>query len=243
MYYYSINVVSLSYLPSIIGKLFLSKSLSGILAGHLSVYATTIRTTNPPGSTFTYISSINDNGEVAGFYTNNLNQETGFTELNGTITTINPPGSTNTEIKSINDNGEVAGYYENSSNQYFGFTELNGIITKINPLGFISTFINSINDNGEVAGSYRDSSNQTIGFTDLNGTITTINPPGSINTQINSINNNGEVAGFYTNSLSSESIGFIATSVPEPLNILGATTGLVLFGTVSTALKRRKLIK
>ena len=32
-------------------------------------------------------------------------------------------------------------------------------------------------------------------------------------------------------------------AVPEPLNILGATAGLVLFGTVSTALKRRKVSK
>jgi len=38
-------------------------------------------------------------------------------------------------------------------------------------------------------------------------------------------------------------VGSIVSTVPEPLNILGATTGLVLFGTVSTALKRRKLSK
>jgi|GEM_PF-1232641 len=35
----------------------------------------------------------------------------------------------------------------------------------------------------------------------------------------------------------------ITSSVPEPLNILGATAGLALFGTVSSALKRRKLSK
>ena len=35
----------------------------------------------------------------------------------------------------------------------------------------------------------------------------------------------------------------VTTSVPEPLNILGATAGLLLFGTVSTALKRRKVSK
>ncbi len=32
-------------------------------------------------------------------------------------------------------------------------------------------------------------------------------------------------------------------TVPEPLNILGATAGLALFGTVSTAIKRRKVSK
>jgi len=37
--------------------------------------------------------------------------------------------------------------------------------------------------------------------------------------------------------------GLAFAPVPEPLNILGATTGLALFGTVSTALKRRKLTK
>ena len=35
----------------------------------------------------------------------------------------------------------------------------------------------------------------------------------------------------------------VDAGVPEPLNILGATAGLALFGTTSTALKRRKLSK
>jgi len=35
----------------------------------------------------------------------------------------------------------------------------------------------------------------------------------------------------------------VGASVPEPLNILGASAGLALFGTVSTALKKRKLSK
>ena len=46
------------------------------------------------------------------------------------------------------------------------------------------------------------------------------------------------------NSFTGSSVTFArTTSVPEPLNILGATAGLVLFGTVSTALKRRKVSK
>jgi len=51
-----------------------------------------------------------------------------------------------------------------------------------------------------------------------------------------SLNNGQTISGVFQGGLGS-------TDVPEPLNILGALTSLALFGTVSTALKRRKLTK
>jgi len=47
---------------------------------------------------------------------------------------------------------------------------------------------------------------------------------------------------FVVNGGASDIVTF-NSSVPEPLNILGATTGLALFGTVSTTLKKRKVSK
>jgi len=82
------------------------------------------------------------------------------------------------------------------------------------------TFNNFTISSGFVAGT------NTLDFIVNNGTLPlggTINPTGL---QVNSL------VGNYTTIL-----------VPEPLNILGATTGLVLFGTVSTALKKRKVSK
>jgi len=54
----------------------------------------------------------------------------------------------------------------------------------------------------------------------------------------------GITPGSYTWTIPNDSITLtVSTSVPEPLNILGVTASLVLFGTVSTALKKRKVSK
>jgi len=70
-----------------------------------------ITTINPPGSSVTRINSINNNGEVAGDYSNSSAQNVGFTYLNGKITTIKIPGSSDTFVTLINNNGVVIGTY------------------------------------------------------------------------------------------------------------------------------------
>jgi hypothetical protein len=106
---------------------------------------------NPPGSTSTEATSINDSGAVTGYYYNG-STNVGFVYAGGTYTIVNPPGSTYTVATSINDSGAVTGYYYNGST-YVGFVDVGGTYTTFNPPGSTFTLAYSINDSGAVTGT------------------------------------------------------------------------------------------
>jgi hypothetical protein len=70
-----------------------------------------------PGAVNTVPLSINDKGQVTGYYETTTSMS-GFTYSQGQYTTINPPGSVGTLDLSINNSGQVVGYYEDSTTNH-----------------------------------------------------------------------------------------------------------------------------
>jgi hypothetical protein len=70
-----------------------------------------------PGPVNTVPLSINDKGQVTGYYETTTSMY-GFTYSQGQYTTINPPGSLGTLDLSINNSGQVAGFYEDSATNH-----------------------------------------------------------------------------------------------------------------------------
>jgi probable HAF family extracellular repeat protein len=65
----------------------------------------------PPGAIDSIALSINDRGQVAGWYDDALGNTHGFIYDNGVFTTIDPPGSLASEITSIGNDGVIVGDY------------------------------------------------------------------------------------------------------------------------------------
>jgi uncharacterized membrane protein len=135
--------------------------------------------TRTSGGVYTYLSSllpsgignnqatsINSNGEIAGFYmTNNDADSTGFLLNGGVLTNLEFPGSTFTQALGVNNNGEAVGFYIDAMGNMHGFTYLAGTYTEVNdPNGLNTTLINGINDVGQIVGFYVDASGNTDGF-------------------------------------------------------------------------------
>ncbi len=80
-------------------------------------------TFDPPGSTLTVPASINQAGEITGYYTDASNVGHGFLRsASGAFTTFDPPGSMFTIPESINATGTIAGfYYLNPKSRPHGF--------------------------------------------------------------------------------------------------------------------------
>jgi uncharacterized membrane protein len=144
----------------------------------------------------------------------------------------------------ISNSGVVGDYSDNTGAHSFIYN--NGTFTTISAASGANTYVQGINDSGQVAEYYTDITGTNHGFIDNNGTFRTIDNPNAVRgTSIFGINNSGQLVGYYVNS-SYKTISFTATEqlgAPEPLNILGVTTVLILFRTYSKVLKRRKLSK
>ena len=68
------------------------------------------------------MASINDNGDVAGYYYGSDGLAHGFVRASdGKVKTFDPKGSTGTFANFINGKGEVVGFYTDTSGNYHGF--------------------------------------------------------------------------------------------------------------------------
>ncbi len=149
--------------------------------------------------------SINDEGEIAGYYKDSASVVHGFIRhKDGTYTTFDAPGASKkatlgTMPQSINKNGDVTGYYfTDPKGARHGFVRYrNGTVARSDPPGSAGTVIRGIDDLGEFAGNYvsYDVAHAFLGQTDR--TFKTFDPPGSANTAPQGINQKGDVAGYY----------------------------------------------
>jgi uncharacterized membrane protein len=75
----------------------------------------------PAGSIDSLALSINDHGQVAGWYDDALGNTHGFIYYRGVFTTIDPPGSLGSEVTSIENSGLIHGDYIGADGATHGF--------------------------------------------------------------------------------------------------------------------------
>jgi len=127
---------------------------------------------NAPSASLT-AAAINDNGDVAGFYTNPSTGNTdGFLLSHGRFTDLSVPGSSSTSALGVNNLDEVVGVFVPNSNKNalegFTWTPQRGFTTVNDPHGMndgnLTTTINGVNDRGQLVGFYVDANGNTDGF-------------------------------------------------------------------------------
>jgi Cu/Zn superoxide dismutase len=122
-----------------------------------------------PGASLT-AAAINNDGDIAGFYTNPASGNTdGFLKTDGKFIDLAAPGASSTMALGVNDHGEVVGTYAVGSGSSavmhgFAWTSNGGFTTIDDPHGMGTTTINGVNDAGDLVGFYVDSVGNTDGM-------------------------------------------------------------------------------
>jgi uncharacterized protein (TIGR03437 family) len=176
------------------------------LAGLASAQTYTYSTFDPPGSTNTAVTGMNNAGQIVGSYTDAKGTHNFVRSADGsTYTTIDLTGATpgTTTIDAINNVGQITGTYSDAST---GFTRCyigSADGSTFTPFDLGDEFgpgggPKGLNDNGDVAGALHEiSADGSEGFLRTpDGTITPIDvPPGG--TRVRGIDNNGDIVGWY----------------------------------------------
>ena len=159
-------------------------------------------TFDPPGSTFTSVSGINNSGQIVGTYQDSAGLHSFLRSSDGvTYTTINVPGATQTTVAGINNLGQVVGYYTVGSAWHAFLRSADGTFTSFDvPESTPDTGPFAINDRGEMVGTSFVAFATVYGFLrSADGlTYTTISVPQASATFVRGINNDGEIVGWYS---------------------------------------------
>ncbi len=178
-------------LPTLSLLLFMSLIASEIKVAHAATIVRVVPTVvqadsysfkrfDVPGATYIYVASINDSGQVAGYYNDALGSH-GFVYAgsNGTLTTFDVLGATNIYVASINDSGQVAGYYRDASGSHgFVYTSSDGTLTTLGSSEVTVHSVAGINNLGQVVGHCSDASgSHGCIYNSGDGTFTTFDAP------------------------------------------------------------------
>jgi uncharacterized membrane protein len=213
--------------------------LSIIQTAHAQYTFTTI---DVPGAVDTFLTGINDRGDLVGGYTNEIfGPAYAFFTQGDSLITIAVPGSSDTTAFGINNHDKIVGSFVTDEQHGFVYSSKRQKFKQIDvpfPTGVFLTRVNGINNRGQSVGEYLDhpTSNEQHGFLYSNGEFSSIDVPHAEVTSANSINNQGQIVGFYADRFTLQRHGFVTdgeefTSVDVPF--LGASN------TVLTGINRR----
>jgi probable HAF family extracellular repeat protein/VCBS repeat-containing protein len=163
-----------------------------------------------PGQYTTFVTGINDAGEVVGYYRNEITHitsgflHTGTDPSTGYSTIYDKLAYNYSVANGINQSGEIVGTFNDSSGDLHGFLFNNGTYTTID-YGTNTTLV-GINDLGQIVG---DSSLGTFIYS--NGVFTPVTGLPGLPT---GINDKGQIIGSYVSG--NAQYGFLATPTDSP---------------------------
>ncbi len=175
---------------------------SSVICGLLTATALpaqTITVFDVPGSLYTFVSAMNQNGVITGTYTlPDLSTHAYIRDKHGAIATFDAPGD-GTAPTCINDDGVVAGTFSAAGIAHGFVRQPNGAITTFappDPNGFMMVPA-GINNAGTITGSYQY--HGIHGFVrDAKGVLTPFDAPTPGETIPTSINDAGVITGMYS---------------------------------------------
>jgi hypothetical protein len=172
-----------------------------------------------PDATNTYLSSVNDNGEIVGAYTDADGSGEGFFSKNGgqSFTVLTPPNSIVGVAMGNNNAGLITVQGENSNGTWSAYlydaANLHNPYTLINVPTAVNSYVEGINNHASIVYAWEDSSGNFHGAVkSILGKFLQLDEPnaGAAGTYTDGINDNNVIVGTfdYMNS----NAGFLVTA-------------------------------
>lgn len=149
-----------------------------------------------PDAKFTLLDVINNNGLIAGRYTDAFNDDRYFTYniRTGRFKDLNVRLNGPTSINAINNSGIISGSTNNTAKAYRVRTSNNQLTLSSTPSAAMTAFISPGGNPRMFAGKYIDPNRGLTGYLSRNGRVINILPPAANRSEVNGINNRGQLS-------------------------------------------------
>jgi len=160
-----------------------------------------------PGAAGTQAQGINDDGQIAGVYSDTGNPSVtgatlrGFLLDHGRYVRLDYPGALSSQAQNINDRGQVVGEYQAADGTFHGYLWQQGRFRAL------PDSASGINNRGQITGSAGDLTTAD-GYLLDGKRLTTFEAPGAQITLPRDINDRGQIVGFSLPSLTGAVSGF-----------------------------------
>ncbi|HVE72501.1 MAG TPA: hypothetical protein VNI54_14145 [Thermoanaerobaculia bacterium] len=241
---------AMGILAGVLGAL----SVSGVAAQTFSWTFTTIEF--PGFASVTVPLSINNHGDIVGFYDDSNGAIHGYLRRNGgDFVSVDFPGSVGTSALSINDRGDIVGTYFDPAGFQHGFLLSDGVFTSIDYPGAaqtkgiifelaagLGTAGFGLNRHGDIVGEYADSNKVAHGYLLRRGRFSSFDAPGATQspgseTSGVAINSFGDIVGGVQPSVFHGSNGFLLKN--GQFTIIAPPDAGGGFGTIATGINDR----
>ena len=160
-------------------------------------YSASYTIIDPPNSTYTAVTGVNNNGEIIGYFAAAGVYQGFLRTPDGTYTTLE--FSTEADPYAINDKGVIAGDYLRKGILAGFIRRLNGHMETFTLGRNVEVYVTGIDQNGDVAGY--DSNVHKVSGTGFirapDGTVTSVLPPGAKDVQTGGMNRSGALSGSF----------------------------------------------
>ena len=209
-------------------------------AGSMSAMSYTPQNLGIGGEFATTATSINNAGQVVGYWFRPDDVSRGFIWKDGVETRLGTLGGNDSRAFDINDGGQVVGAAENAGGKMRAFRWTNGIMRGLGTLGGSESSAFAINNRGHVVGQSRLPGNaRSHAFLVKDGVMSDLGTLGGANSAALDINDAGQVVGWsetatgarhpflWENGVTKDLIpsGSTSTGTAYAINSLGVVVG------------------
>ena len=175
-----------------------------------------------PGARLTIANSINNAGDIVGFYNDAAGVGHGYLLIGGQFFSIDIPGATLTNAVGNNNARAIVGFYNDAAGVGHGYLLSGGQFATIDFPGATFTSAGGINDAGDIVGSYNDAAGTSHGFLLSGGQFTSFDFPGAGQTFAGGINADGYIVGTYQDSTTASHAYLLISGEFTPIDFPGA---------------------
>jgi probable HAF family extracellular repeat protein len=147
------------------------------------------------GGAMSWVTALNDHGQIVGFSTTAAGATHAFTWQNGAMTDLGTLGGSTSRAIAVNERGQVVGNSTTVTGATHAFLWQHGVMTDLGTLGGATSEVHAVNARGRIVGTSATATGERHAFLWDDGAMIDLRTLGGAWSEAHAVNKHGQIAG------------------------------------------------